>query len=79
MASYDVQEMREARFDRGIEEGIEGEGSAMICFRCPKHPRYNGGREPKASCEACQWIWWVAWAASKPRGVEIVKRGIAKK
>ena len=28
----------------------------MITLKCPKHPRYNAERPPKAACEPCKII-----------------------
>ena len=29
----------------------------LPALRCAKHPRYQGKRRPRASCEECHYIW----------------------
>lgn len=43
----------------------------MLKLKCTKHPRYNGQRSPKASCDACRFIQRVFFDAGINR-VEVV-------
>jgi len=44
----------------------------MLKIRCKKHPRFSGVQSPKASCEACIYLWEVRNKAFERR-LEVVE------
>lgn len=50
----------------------------MLKIACVKHPRYNGKKSPRASCEGCLVVWYTRSGISRRElsyaGVRVVER-----